>query len=454
MTTAAGTPATPGPPVSTGLGSAARVKRSQIAAWGLWDWGSSGFNTVVVTFVFSVYLTGSVGKDLPGRLSASAWYGISVGIAGFLIAILAPVTGQRADAGGHRRRSLAIYSALVAASVIGLFMVRNDYHYFFLGAALIGLGSIFFEIAAVFYNSMLRQISTPANIGRVSGFGWSMGYFGGIFLLLFCYFGFISGDGDTRGFFGVSTAGGFNIRVVALLAAVWFGLFALPVLFKIPEIPPGPKQRRVGFAAAYRLLFRDIRQLWRADREAAVFLIASAIFRDGLAGIFHFGAIVAGTVYGIPAGSVLIFGAAANVIAALGALVAGKFDDAVGPKAVIMISLIGLLVSGVTLMFLSGPTAFWIFGLLLCLFVGPAQSASRTFLARLTTPGNEGEMFGLYATTGRAVSFLSPLLFAGFAAAFAADRAGIAGILLVLAVGLVVLLRVRSPQDRALASVG
>ena len=430
-----------------------RVTRGQIAAWGFWDWGSSGFNTVIVTFVFSVYLTGSVGTELAQVTGASAdtWYALSIGIAGLLIAVLAPVTGQRADANGRRRRSLAIYSALVAITIVGLFWVRDDYHYFFLGAALIGLGSIFFEIAAVFYNSMLRQISTPANIGRISGFGWSMGYFGGIFLLLFCYYGFISGDGDTRGFFGVTTNGGLNIRIVALVAAVWFTLSALPVLFKIPEIPPGPKQRRVGFLAAYRILFRDIAALVRTDRQAAIFLLASAIFRDGLAGIFHFGAILAATVYGFTAGNVLIFGVAANVVAALGALAAGKFDDSIGPKRVIVISLCGLLISGFIVMFLSGPGPFWVLGLLLCLFVGPAQSASRTFMARLTTPGSEGQMFGLYATTGRAVSFLSPLLFALFAhVIFKADRAGIAGILLVLAVGLVLTLRIKAPSDRAL----
>ena len=167
-------------------------------------------------------------------------------------------------------------------------------------------------------------------------------------------------------------------------------------------------------------------------------------------GVFHFGAILAASVYGFSAANVLIFGVAANVVAALGALVAGHFDDTIGPRTVIVISLCGLLVSGFIVMFLSGQGPFWVLGLLLCLFVGPAQSASRTYLTRLITPGNEGQMFGLYATTGRAVSFLSPLLFALFAGVFAADRAGIAGILLVLAVGLVLLLRVGTPADRAL----
>ncbi len=418
----------------------------QVVAWSFWDWGSAAFNTVVVTFIFSVYLTESVGENLrsPG---ASTWYGISVGISGFFIAVLAPVTGQRADAGGQRKRSLGIYTALVVLSTLGLFFVHDSTGYFLLGAILIGLGSIFFEIAAVFYNAMLRQISTPATIGRVSGFGWSMGYFGGIFLLLICYFGFIAGDGPTRGFFGISHTDGFNVRLIALVAAVWFTLSALPLFFKVPEVPPGPAGRRVGFFAAYKLLFSDIRRLIREDPVMARFLFASAIFRDGLAGVFHFGAILA-AVYGIASGQVLIFGVAANIVSALGAVVAGRFDDRIGPKAVIIASLIGLLVAGTIVAFLNGPSAFWIFGLILCLFVGPAQSASRTYLARLIPPGRESEIFGLYATTGRAVSFLSASLWAVFTGVTGSQKAGVWGILLVLAAGLLLMIPLAKPHDR------
>jgi MFS transporter, UMF1 family len=431
--------------------SAMRTGRGTVFAWGMWDWGSSGFNTVIVTFIFSVYLTSSVGKSLPGgESSATTWYAWSVALAGLLIAVLAPVTGQQADAGGRRRRSLAIFSVLVLLCMLGLFFVRKDAGSFWLGAALIGLGSVFFEIGSVFYNSMLRQISTPRTIGRVSGFGWSMGYFGGIVLLLICYFGFISGDGDTHGFLGISDADGLNIRVVALIAAVWFGLSALPVMFAVPEMPPGPKRERVPLGAAYRKLFADIGVLIRTDRPTAWFLLASAIFRDGLAGVFHFGAILAADVYGISSGDVLIFGVAANVVAALGALSSGLLDDKLGPRFVIMVSLIGLVAGAVILLFLSGPGAFWIFGLLLCLFVGPAQSASRTYLMRVTRPGHEGQNFGLYATTGRAVSFLTPALFGACVAIFGGQRWGIVGIMIVLAAGLFLMVKVPKPVDKAL----
>jgi len=168
--------------------------------------------------------------------------------------------------------------------------------------------------------------------------------------------------------------------------------------------------------------------------------------------VFTFGAVLAVTVYGIAGDDVLIFGVATNVVAAAGALAAGWVDDRVGPKAVIVGSLIGMLAVGFVLLVVSGPAMFWIFGLALCLFVGPAQSSSRTYLTRLATPGREGELFGLYATTGRAVSFLAPTLVGLFTYLFASDRAGILGILLVLGIGLLALLPVRRPAIRASGS--
>ncbi|NKT43516.1 MFS transporter [Rhodococcus hoagii] len=430
-----------------GIGQAA--SRRQVAAWGLWDWGSAAFNAVIVTFVFSVYLTDAVGDDLPGSISASTWLGWSLGIAGFFIAVLAPVSGQRFDATGRRKRSLAVLTFLTVATMAAMFLVVDDYHYLWLGLVLLGVGSVIFELAGVPYNAMMRQVSTPENIGRVSGFGWAMGYFGGIVLLLVCYLGFIAGDGDSRGLLGLTTEGGLNIRLVALLAAAWFAVFALPVLFAVPELPRSaadPGAAKAGFVESYRVLWGDLKDLWEADRRTVWFLIASALFRDGLAGVFTFGAVLAVNVYGMASDSVLLFGVAANVVAALGAIVAGRLDDRVGPKAVIVASLVSMIAVGVVLIGVSGTLLFWIFGLLLCLFVGPAQSSARTFLARITPPGREGQLFGLYATTGRAVSFLAPTLFGFFAWWFGADRAGIVGLVVVLGIGLAALAAVRAPE--------
>ena len=420
------------------------VRRRVVVAWGLWDWGSAAYNAVITSFVFGPYVVrGVVGDAQPGGLTANTWLGISGFVAGLVVALIAPITGQRSDAGGHRRRNLAIWTGLVVATMLGLFTVRDEPAYLYAALVLLAAGAVFQEFAGVSYNAMLPQVSTPATLGRVSGFGWSMGYFGGIFLLLICYVGFIAPD---VGWFGVTAEGGLNIRVVAVFSAVWFALFALPVLFAVPELPAGPASRRVSVPQSYRLLVGDVKRLFARDRNAVWFLLASALYRDGLAAVFTFGAILAVSVYGLDQAGVLVFGVAANVVAALGALGLGVVEDRVGPKKVIMVSLVGLLGSCTVLLFASGPTMFWIFGLLLCLWVGPAQASSRSFLARVAPPGREGEMFGLYATTGRAASFLAPGLFALFSGLFS-DRVGIVGIALVLLAGAIALSRVAPPPQ-------
>lgn len=426
----------------------AAPRRGQVLTWGLWDWGSSAFTTIILTFVFSVYLTGSVGDDLPGTVSVNSWLSWSTAAAGLLIALMAPVIGQSADRAGRRLRSTGLWTAAVVVAMALMFLVRDDYRYLWLGLVLLGLASIFFELAQVSYFALLSQVSTPANVGRVSGFGWSMGYFGGIVLLLAVYVGLIAGDG---GALGLGTEDGINIRVVALVAAVWFTVFAIPMFFSLPETPPTGTGQRLGVLGAYRRLVSDLRELYRRDPHTVYFLGASALYRDGLNAVFAFGGVIAVTVYGMDAGTVLIFGVVINVVSGLGALAGGWLDDRVGPKAVVVGSLAGLVVVAIILLFVSGPDAFWVFGLVLGLFVGPAQASSRSYMNRLCPPGQEGQLFGLYATTGRAVSFLAPALIGLFTYLFASDRAGTVGIVIVLAVGLAALLPVRAPGRSASA---
>ncbi|GAA5117137.1 MFS transporter [Pseudonocardia adelaidensis] len=412
-------------------------------AWALWDWGSAAYHAVILTFVFSVYLTDTVGDGSP---AAGAALGYAMGAAGLVIALLAPVIGQRADASGRRKLSTAVWTACTIATMAGLFAVRDDPGYLWPGLVLLALGSVVAELAQVSYNAMLAQVSTRATIGRVSGFGWAMGYVGGIVLLLVVYYGFVAGGGPTGGLAGVPREDGLNVRVVALVAAGWFLVFALPLLLRVPEAPAADRPARLGVVGAYRALAADLAALYRADRHTVYFLGASALFRDGLAAIFTVGSVLAVGVYGIGAGDVLLFGVAANVVAAAGAVAGGRLEDRVGPKRVIVGSLLGMIAAAAVLLVVSGPLMFWVFGLALVLFVGPAQSSSRTFLARLAPPGREGQLFGLYATTGRAVSFLAPSLFGLFVSLFGAQRAGIVGVVLVLVAGLLALWPVRPPS--------
>ena len=264
-------------------------------------------------------------------------------------------------------------------------------------------------------------------------------------------FGFV-----TPGFLGIPTERALNYRAVALFSAAWIAVFCLPLLWRARSMPYRPLEgtgastadapgRSRGPVAAYARLWRTVVRVWRASPASIHFLVSSAIYRDGLAGIFTFGGVLAAGTYGFSMSDVIVFAVVANLIAALGAIVGGRFDDVVGPRAVIVTSLVGILVAGTVLLVWDGTVAFWVCGLALCLFVGPAQAASRTYLGRLIPPGREGEIYGLYATTGRAVSFVAPMLFGLFITLLGAQRWGIVGILAVVAAGLVLLLVTPKP---------
>lgn len=439
------------------------VPKSRVRAWALWDWGSASFNAVVTTFVFSTYLASSLFFD-PGILAAQGEQAAEAAsarvvagaltIAGVLIALLAPILGQRSDGSGRRKLWLAINTGLVVLAMAAMFFVAPVPSYIYLGAALLAAGNIFFEFASVNYNAMLVQVSTPATVGRVSGFGWGMGYVGGIVLLVLLLLVFIGGvagigSGGLLGLPSGTDGGSLDIRIAIVVAALWFAVFALPVLIAVPEIPARVRENRVSFFGSYVLLFRTIRLLAKKSPQVLLFLLASAVFRDGLAGVFTLGAIIAAQVFGFSFAEVLIFGVAANVVAGIGTFIGGYLDDKVGAKAIIIASLAGLVIAGSAVLFVGdAKSGFWVAGLLLTLFVGPVQSSSRSFLARITPPGREGEIFGLYATTGRAVSFLAPGLFGLFVMVTGDTRFGIVGIVLVLLAGLLLMLPVKPRPAR------
>lgn len=424
---------------------------SRIVAWALWDCGATGLSAIVATFVFSVYLTGSVGEGMSGGTSPSSWLGRALAIAGVTVALLAPATGVWVQAPNRRRGALSLLTAAAVGLTCAMSLIRDDPSYLFAGLALLAATAACTDLASVPYNAMLRQLSTSDNSGRISGLGWAAGYLGSVGLLVLVYVGFISGSGQTRGLLGIPVDDGLNVRAAMLLAAAWLMAFALPLMFTahriVPvETAPSPRRDSVGFIGAYRQVWADLNTEWHRDRNLVFYLVASAVFRDGLAGLFAFGAVLGVNVYGISQAAVLLFGVAVSTVAAIGAVLGGLIDDRVGSKPVIVGSLTALIIIGLVLLTLSGPVAFWVCGLLLCMFIGPAQSSARTMLLRMCDEGSEGVAFGLYTMTGRAVSFLAPWMFFTFVDAFHSDRAGLAGLCTVLSVGLLAMLAVRSPQ--------
>lgn len=438
------------PSAAPPLTSSDAAPRSTIAAWALWDAGGAAFNAVMTTFVFGVYLTS---KNFGNPEHASSVMSMGLTLAGLLIALTAPITGQRSDTSGKRTFWLGFNMCAVSILMALCFFVAPSESYLYLGVALIALGNIMNEFATVNYNAILPQISTPHTVGRISGIGWASGYFGGIVALAIVLVFFI-GLGSNTGLLGIPSNDALNIRAVAVFCAVWATALSIPLLVSMrrrDRLNPPLAQastERMSFKDSYKELFSTIRRLFKQAPQTLYFLFASAIFRDGLTGVFTYGGIFAAGTFGFTTTQVVIFAIAGNVVAGIGALIGGKLDDVIGPKMVIIISLAGVLCAATPLLFSQEQIMFWICGLLLCSFVGPAQSASRTYLSRLTPRGQEGEIFGLYSTTGRAASFLAPALFALFMNLLGAQIWGIVGIMVVIALGLGMVLPLTAAPQR------
>lgn len=422
------------------------MRKPSWLAWALWDCGATGLNAITITFVFPVYLTASVAAT--EGTSSTSGLGRAMAIAGVAVALLAPVTGSSIAEPRRRRLMLTVLSLTVVGLTASMSSIRNDPSYLWPGLALLAATAACSDLATVPYNATLRSVTTPHNSGRVSGFGLAAGYLGSVVLLLLVYVGFVSGTGSTAGFLHLPTADGINVRAAMLLTALWFALFAVPLLRAVPgggvdgaAVIQTPSLPGRGF----RQLWVDLTAEWRRDHHTVYYLLASAVFRDGLTGVVAFGAVLGVNVYGVSAADVLLFGVTASTVAAIGAALGGLLDERVGSKAVILGSL-GLMIGvGLVLLTLSGPRAFWACGLLLSLFVGPTQSSARTLLLRMSAAGKEGLTFGLYTTTGRAATFLAPTLFFLFVDRFGADRAGLGGLVVVLAAGFLAMLPIRVP---------
>ncbi len=433
--------------------------RKQVYSWALWDWATQPFNSVILTFIFTaLYLVSgsflpadvaALDKDDPTRVAAiadlSSGLGLGTTIAAFAILLLAPVLGQQADAAGRQKLWLGIGTGALILSMLGLWFVTPTPSMFWVGVALISAGTVFSEIAAVNSNAMLIGIATPKNVGRISGLGWGFGYIGGIIALVIVVLL------DAFDWFGMSTDNGLPFRLIAVGCAVWAIVFSIPIFLNVPEPSLGRPERKVGFFASYGLLVKDVAGLYRdpETRPAFWFLLSSAVFRDGLAGVFTFGAVIASTVFHFEFQELVIFGIAANLIAGVSTIVAGRFDDSFGPKRIILVSLAGMVIAGLAVFFLTdaGAVVFWVGGLILCAFVGPAQAAARSFLARVTPAGREGEIFGLYATTGRAASWMASGAWTLLIVLTSQTAFGILGIVVVLVLGFALLLPVKAPRE-------
>jgi len=437
-----------------------RRLRPPVVPFALWDGGMSAFSSVILTFVFATYVAsgvaseGAVGEE---AITAAQAHGSQVlttwqSIGAVAVALLAPLLGNLADSGGARNALLRITTLATVATVALMPLVRLDSDYLTLGAVLIALAVVFSELAGVFVNSVLPEISTPENRGRISGTAWAVGYWGsivclGLVLVLFVMPG--------TGMLGITGEDGWNYRAIPLFVALWILLGTLPLMLRAPRHPATAPGERWSPWQGYASIIRRVLRAVKEEPVMLQYLVASAIYRDGLGAVFSIAGVLAANAYGFGAVEIIVFGIAANLVAGVGVFLGGRVDDRVGPRPVIIAGCAGIIVLGLVVLAFEPTIVFWVAGLAICLFVGPVQSASRNLLTRLSLPGRETENFGLYATTGRALGFLGTAAFAATVALSGETRTGILGIVIVMALGLVAFLPIRlGAAGRAASTAG
>ncbi|MBI2535503.1 MAG: MFS transporter, partial [Gemmatimonadetes bacterium] len=398
-----------------------------IASWCLFDWANSAFTTLVVTFIYATYFSTAFAPD---EVAGTALWSRGVGLSAVIIALLSPILGAAADKGGKRKRYLAVTTITAVIATTLLAFIRPGMPSAVLVAlGLFVVGNVGFELGMVFYNSFLPTIASPGRIGRVSGYGWGVGYVGGLVCLVVALVGFVQPETP---WFGISKAENFNIRATNLLVAGWFAVFSLPLFLFVRERPvPGA---RFAIAGTLRELQDTVRHVRRYG-EIVKYLLAHLIYNDGLVTIFAFGAIYAAGTFGMSFSEVILFGIVLNVVAGLGALGFGFVDDKIGGKKTVMLSLVALSTAALIGVFAPSKMWLWVSGVLIGGFAGPNQAASRSLMGRFSPVRHQTEFFGFFALSGKVTSFMGPIALGTVAQMAGTQRAGIATVIVFFVAG-------------------
>ncbi|MBN1240462.1 MAG: MFS transporter [Gammaproteobacteria bacterium] len=422
--------------MANGTGSSRRA----VWSWALYDFANSPFTTLVVTFVYATYFTQAIADD---PIRGTALWSRGVTITALVVAFCSPLLGAFADRGGYRKLFVVLSTFACAAATASLYFVMPGE--VVAALALFVVANIAYEFGTVFYNAFLPDVAPPGRIGTVSGWGWGLGYFGGLVALALALVALVQPETPVLGF---SSENGENVRATNLLVAVWFVVFSLPLFLWVREdkshvSSPG----RIATEAMLQLrrTFAEVRR----HRQTVRFLVARLIYNDGLVTVFAFGGIYAAETFGFTLEEVLVFGIVLNLAAGTGAVAMGFLDDKIGGKKTIIVSLIGLIAATALAVTAASKEGLWVAGILLGIFVGPNQSASRSLMGRFVPRDAENEFFGFFAFSGKLTAFIGPLLLGILTQATGSQRAGVSVVLVLFVVGFVLLLRVDENEGEA-----
>jgi UMF1 family MFS transporter len=416
-------------------------------SWALFDWAQQPFHTVITTFIFSAYFTKAVAEN---EIQGTSDWGWTVGAAAFLVALAGPMLGSVADHTGNRKPWVATFSLLCIAASFCLWWVEPDAGFVPLALVLIGIGTFAVEMSSIFYNAMLPPLTPPERMGRLSGWAWGLGYFGGILLLAICLFAFVQAEPPM---FGLNPDTAENIRIVGPFTAVWFLLFMLPMLLFTYDEPRKPVSLGQAGGLGVKQIATTLKNL-RDYRNVARFLIGRMLYTDGINTVFAFGGIYAAGTFGFEFADIIIFGIALNVASGIGAFAFAWVDDWIGSKNTVLIALAGIIVAGVLVIGANSVTMFWVGGMIFAVFVGPAQAASRTLMGKVAPADKRNEFFGLYAFSGKATAWIGPPLLGTVTALTDSQRWGMATTIPFVVIGLLILWNLKEPETDTGAAPG
>ncbi|SFV38071.1 MFS transporter [Hyphomicrobium facile] len=467
-------------------GDVVRAPLRARVSWMLYDWAVQPHYTLVQTFLFGPYFANAVVQNSTcGTLIAEgsekaacgqALWGYAAAVAGLLIAILSPLLGAAADGRGSRKPWMACLSLVFLAGLSTLWLGTPDANLTTILIVLAGfvMATLAAELMSVFSNAIMTGLVPRDELGRLSGTGWAVGYFGGLVSLALVAGLLVPIPGEATTLLGLDPLlkldGGAHQgdRITGPFAAIWFAIFIIPFFLFVPD-----RRRAVGAhpeRSATAELWDTIKSL-PAMPSVLIFLIARMLYTDGLTAIFAFGGIYGASVFGWGPLELGIFGIVLTLVGAFGALFGGWLDDRLGPKTVIVVALLALIagalgilsvdknhilyttevaekVIGATPFSSPGEQVFLAFAILVGVVAAPVQAASRSLLARIAPPEKITQFFGLFAFSGKVTAFLAPLAVAFVTLHTGSQRIGMSAVLAFLAIGALMMLFVRTRPAR------
>lgn len=400
------------------------TSKKKVFIWTLFDFANTSFSIVVVTFLYAVYFKKIVAE---GKAIGDLYWSIGTSLAMIVTAIISPILGAIADYSAGKKRFLLFFTLLCVVTTASLFFVGEGE--VFLGITLFVLANIGFEAGLVFYDSFLPEITEPKNYGRVSGYGFAMGYLGSLATLAII-FPFIQAE---------------MIKESFPVAALFFLIFAIPLFVYLKDNRKVKTENISYLKIGISRVWSTISHL-KNYKNLATFLLAYFFYIEGVNTIIFFSGNYASTTLGFTETELLIFFLTVQTTAIAGSIVLGILADSIGQKKTIIITLIMWLITVLIAYSVQDKNGFYIVGLIAGVAMGSSQSTSRSLMSKLTPPDKKTEFFGFYSFFGKSSAIIGPLVF-GLVSFISGDqRLAIFSIGFFFLVGLLILLKVKDPH--------